>query len=535
MADLAIVNAAVWTGNAQQPWAQGVAVAGDRIVTVGSDEDIQPLIGRQTRVIDAAGRLVLPGFNDAHVHFVDGGLSLTGLDLRSVKDEQELAAKLSQFAARLPRGTWVTGGHWDHEAWPCRKRPTKRLLDTAAPEHPVFLSRTDGHIAVANSLALKLAGITKDTPDPVGGLIERDPETGEPTGILVDNALSVVWAVIPEPTLEDLVNAARAAMRHAASLGVTSIHCLASVQHSRACQRLWRTGELTTRLYVVLQAELGEAVEHLRVGEHSGDSMLRTGALKVFADGSLGARSAFLFAPYEDDPSTSGLAMHSEEELCCLVEEADLAGLQVALHAIGDKAVHWALNAFERAIYRNSREEEAACRRHRIEHAQVVQPEDRRRFAQLDVIASIQPSHCIDDMRWIEGRLGSRCRCAYPFRSLLAAEATAALGTDWTVEPLDPMVGLYAAVSREFPCGGPPGGWYPEEKVTLEEALRANTHGSAYAEFQEHEKGSLEPGKLADMVLLSKNLFAIPVQQILNTKTEMTIVGGRVVYERGEG
>jgi predicted amidohydrolase YtcJ len=452
------------------------------------------------------------------------------LDLRSAKDEQEFAAGISRYAAGLPKGHWILGGQWDHEAWPSRKRPTRWPLDAVASEHPVFLHRLDGHIAVSNSLALKRAGVTKDTPDPFGGTIERDPATGEPTGILIDKAISLVGKVIPEPVRADYVNGARAAMRQAARLGVTSVQSPGTANDFRACQELWRNGELSTRLYVMLGVDHWRSMQNLGLQPGFGDSMLRLGAAKLFADGSLGARSALFFEPYKDDPSTAGLAIHPEEELGRIVADVDRAGLQVALHAIGDKAVHWALNAFERAIQGNGSRDA----RHRIEHAQAIQPSDRPRFAQLGVIASIQPSHCIDDMRWVENRLGRRCQFAYPFRSLLEAGARIALSTDWNVEPLDPMLTLYAAVTREFATGGPPGGWHPAEKVTIEQAIEAYTLGSAYAEFQERQKGSLERGKLADMAILSQNLLALPPTEILNTRPLATIVGGRVVFDEEE-
>ena len=528
MADLVILNAKVWTGNRTQMWAEAVAVCGDRVIAVGSNTDVRSLVGAHTRVVEARGRLILPGFNDAHVHFVSGGLTLAGLELRSARDETDFAERIRQFAARVPKGKWITGGRWDHESWPSRRRPTREMGDAAAPDHPVFLKRIDGHIGVANSLALRLAGITKDTPEPAGGVIERDPQTGEPTGILIDSALGLMSKAVPEPTLADRVAAARAATRHAARLGVTSVHSPVNAEDFRALQTLRQKGELLTRVYAMPGVNLREQMHAIGLRSGFGDSMLRFGAVKMFADGSLGAGSALFFEPYDDAPATCGVAIYPEEELCRIVEETDRFGLQIALHAIGDKAVHWALNAFERAIRRNG-ERDA---RHRIEHAQTVQPPDRSRFARLGVIASIQPCHCVDDMRWAANRLGKRCQFAYPFRSLLNARAKVALGTDWPVEPLDPMLGLHAAVTRESPHGGPPGGWYPDEKVTLEQAIEGYTLGSAYAEFQEDQKGSLEAGRLADMVMLSQNLFATAPAEILNTKIVMTIVGGRIVYDR---
>ncbi len=529
-ADLAIVNARAWTVSGDLPTAEAVAVRGDRIVAVGSDAEIRRTVGGGTRVIDAGGKLVLPGFNDAHVHFLAGGLYLIGVQLRDAGNEEEFVGLLKDYVSGLPEGQWVTGGCWDHEAWPGQKRPTRWMIDPVTPDNPVLVHRLDGHIALANSLALRLGGVAADTANPPGGQIERDARTGKPTGILIDRAQELVRRAVPEPSDQRRLEAAQAAMRYAASVGVTSVQDMASAGDLRLYRQLRAAGRLSTRVYVALTGLTAAMAEVRAQRRGSGDPLLRTGAVKIFADGSLGAGSALLFEPYEDDPSTSGLAMHSEDELCRITEEADAAGLQVLIHAIGDRGTHLALNAFERAARRNGRR----GARHRVEHAQVVRPEDRPRFAQLGVIASIQPSHCTDDMRWIEKRLGSRARNAYPFRSLLDAGARISLGTDWFVEPLDPLPSIYAAVTREFPGGGPPGGWYPQEKVSVAQAIEAYTLGSAYAEFQEAQKGSVEAGKLADLVILSRDLFTIPPGEILNTRVEMTILGGQCIYEREE-
>jgi predicted amidohydrolase YtcJ len=529
VADLAIVNAKVWTVNPAQPTAEAVAIVGERIAAVGSEQEVHSWVGERTRVIDAGGKLLLPGFNDAHTHFMGGGFSLLGIDLRKAKNEEEFVRILEEYVSQLPKGKWVTGGDWDHEAWPSQKHPTKELIDPVTPDNPVIVNRLDGHISLANSLALKMAGITRNTPDPFGGEIVRDPKTGEPTGILIDNAQSLVYRLVPEPTEEEYLEAARAAMRHAARLGVTSVQDMASAQDFRIYQKLWRQGELLTRIYAIRSIDVRDELRRVGLQAAFGDAMLRTGAVKIFADGSMGAGSALFYEPYEDDPSTSGLAIQPEEELYEMVQEADAAGLQIALHAIGDKANHWALNAFERAIKANGRRDS----RHRIEHAQVVRPEDLPRFREMGVIASIEPSHCIDDMRWAEKRIGDRTKYSYLFKSFVDAGARLAFGTDWTVEPLDPMLGLYAAVTREFPEGGPAGGWYPEEKITIEQAIEYYTLGSAYAEFQEHKKGSIQPGKLADLVLLSKDILTIPAREILSTEVEMTVLGGKVIFEKG--
>jgi hypothetical protein len=527
MPSLAILNAKVWTVNRAQPTAEAVAVQGDRITVVGSNAEVRKTLGPHTCILDAEGRLTLPGFNDSHVHFLVGGQSLVGIMLRDTRDEGEFVERLRSYVAALPKGEWVTGGQWDHEAWPSRNRPSKWLIDPVTPDHPLLIHRLDGHLAVANSLALRLADITRDTPDPPGGKIERDAETGQPTGILMDRAQSLVWRVMPPPTEEKRIRAAEAAMRHAAELGVTSVQSIVSASEFRLYQELHGAGRLTTRVYAILNEELGAAAAQIGLEHGFGDAMLRTGAVKVYADGSLGARSALLFEPYDDNPAASGLAIHSEEELGRMAREADAAGLQIVMHAIGDKAAHLALSALEQVLA----DGDCGARRHRIEHAQVVRPEDRARFARLGLIASLQPSHCTDDMRWIQKALGARAKHSYPFRSLLDAGARVCLGTDWPVEPLDPLLSIHAAVTREFPGGGPPGGWHPAEKVTVAEAVEAYTLGSAYAEFQDEQKGSIEEGKLADLVILSSDMLTAPPGDILRARVEMTILGGNIIYK----
>ena len=528
MADLAILNAAVWTVARVRPTAEAVAVRGERILAVGSNRRVQELVCPHTRVIDARGRAVLPGFNDAHVHFLSGGFHLLGVDLRRARDEDEFVHLIREHVGPLPEGQWVTGGRWDHEAWPGRRRPTRWLIDPVTPRNPVLLRRLDGHVAVANSLALGLAGICGESADPPGGTIERDAEGGEPTGVLIDRAISLVQRVIPEPDDAQRRRAARTAMERAAAVGVTSVQSVAGAQEFRTYQRLHAEGELTTRVYVLLPDALTAAAGQVGLAAAFGDGMLRCGGIKVFADGSLGAGSALLFEPYADNADSTGLCIHSEDELAELVAGIDGVGLQAVIHAIGDRATHMVLNAFERALGETGH----PAARHRIEHAQVLRPDDRERFARLGVIASIQPSHCTDDMRWVESRLGDRCRIAYPYRSLVDAGARTALGTDWVVEPLNPMLGLHAAVTRELPGGGPAGGWQPQERVNLERAIEDYTLGSAYAEFQEREKGSIEVGKLADLVILSKDLLELSGGGILDCEVDVTILGGRVIFER---
>lgn len=528
MADMVLINGKIFTVNAAQPWAQSVAIRDGRFVAVGKDDEIKKLIGKDTMVIDLQGRLALPGFNDAHVHFTNGGLYLLGIDLRPARDEKEFARILKEYIYKVPEGEWITGGNWDHENWPSKRHPHRELIDPFSADHPVLVSRLDGHMALANSLAMKLAGITRDTPDPQGGEIVRDERTGEPTGILRDTAMELVSRVIPPLTRQQRERAIRAAMRHAQELGVTSVQDNSSAEDLEIYQELYRKGELGIRVSAWRSIEFTDDFRRIGITAPHGDAFLRLGTVKVFTDGSMGAGTALFFAPYADDPGTSGLPIHTRDELDALVLNADKAGLQIAAHAIGDKANAWILDAFARARSENG----ARDSRHRIEHSQVVRPADLQRFAELGVIASVQPSHCIDDMRWAEKRIGRRVNDAYRWRSLLEAGAHVAFGTDWDVEPLDPRLGLYAAVTRELPAGGPAGGWHPAEKISLEQAIEAYTLGSAYAEFQESVKGSIETGKLADMVVMAKDLFSIAKKGILATPVAMTILNGKIIFQK---
>ncbi len=528
MADMVLLNGKIFTVNKAQPWAQAVAIRDGKFVAVGKDGEIKKLIGKETEVIDLGGKLALPGFNDAHLHFTNGGLYLLGIDLRPARDEGEFVRILKEYIYKVPEGEWVTGGNWDHENWPSKKHPRKEMIDPITPDHPVLLSRLDGHMALANSLALKLAGITRDTPDPQGGEIVKDEKTGEPTGILRDTAMALVDKVIPPLSREKRERAIRAAMRHAQELGVTSIQDNSSAEDLAIYQELYRKGELGVRVSAWRSIDFTDDFRRIGITAPHGDAFLRLGTVKIFTDGSMGAGTALFFAPYADDPATAGLPIHTQAELEALVRNADAAGLQIAAHAIGDKANSWILDAFARAREANG----ARDSRHRIEHSQVVRPADLKRFAELGVIASVQPSHCIDDMRWAEKRIGKRVNDAYRWRSFLEAGAHVAFGTDWDVEPLDPRLGLYAAVTRELPAGGPAGGWYPGEKISLEQAIEAYTLGSAHAEFQESMKGSIEIGKLADMVVMEKDLFVIARKDILAVPAAMTILGGKVVFQK---
>ncbi|HEX5833192.1 MAG TPA: amidohydrolase, partial [Pyrinomonadaceae bacterium] len=530
VADTIIVNAVVHTMDKSQPAAEAVAIYANRIVATGSTIDIKKLAGPNTRTIDAKKRLLLPGFNDAHTHFMSGGFQLSSVDLRDANSPQEFAARIKAFAEKLPKGRWITGGDWDHERWSDAKLPTRDLIDSVTPDTPVFVSRLDGHMALANSLALRLAGVTRQTLDPPGGVIVRD-KSGEPTGVLKDAAQSFVWKVIPPARFEEKLAAARAASDYAAKLGVTSIQDVSAGTDVSVYQALLDRGELKTRIYAIAPLPQWEHLARIGVRAHFGSEMLRVGGLKGFSDGSLGSTTALFYEPYRDDSSTSGIAgdeMYPEGAMLNRVREADRAGLQIMIHAIGDRANDLILNMYEQVERENGKRD----RRFRIEHAQHLRGQDIPRFARTHVIASMQPYHAIDDGRWAEKRIGKeRAKTTYAFRSLLDAGATLAFGTDWTVAPLNPLLTIYAAVTRRTIDGKNSKGWVPEQKISVEETVRAYTAGSAYAEFQEHVKGTIAPGKLADLVLLSRDIFKIDAKEIENVKVVLTMVDGRVVYE----
>ncbi len=527
-ADLVLFGGRVWTGQ-DLPEGTAIAIRGERVVAVGDDATVKAMAGPGTRVVDLAGRLVVPGFNDAHVHFLDGGFGLLSVDLRPAKTEADFAKRLGDYAKTLPKGTWILQGNWDHEAWPTKALPTRQAIDAVTPDNPVFVSRLDGHMALANSLALRLAGVRGDTKDVDGGTIVRDA-AGEPTGILKDNAQELVGRVIPDASREMNLRAARAALEEAARVGVTTIQDNSTVDALPTYMQLRAQGELTARLYVWRYASSALA-PLLSAGVRTGlgDDWIRLGALKILSDGSIGSATAALFEPFVSNPASTGLLLHTPDELGRMIAEADANGFQLAVHAIGDRANSLVLDAFERAASADGPRD----RRFRIEHAQHVRASDIPRYKALGVVASVQPSHCIDDMRFVEQHVGpKRLADAYRWRSFLDAGVPLAFGTDWFVEPLDPRLGLYAAITREFPEGGPAGGFEPQEKLTLAQALDAYTRGSAYAEFAERDKGTLAPGKLADLVVFEKDLFRIPPRQILTTPVDLTVVGGRVVFER---
>jgi predicted amidohydrolase YtcJ len=530
-ADLIVLNANIHTMDAATARAQAIAISANHISAVGTTEQIKALAGPKTRTIEAQGRLVLPGFNDAHVHFLSGGFHLTGLNLREARTPEQFARQLGDFANKLPTDRWITGGDWDHELWPGAPLPTKEMIDPVTPNRPVFVNRLDGHMALANSAALRIANITKETADPPGGTIVKDAKSGEPTGILKDAAMGLVSRHIPAATAAEKLEAARAATRHAAKLGVTSIQDMSAGADVSIYQQLLERGELGTRIYAVSPLPAWERLANAGIRTAFGNDMLRIGGLKGFSDGSLGSSTAWFFDTYADSSSNYGLPadeMFPEGSMLSRVAAADAAGLQVMVHAIGDRANDQMLSIFEQVTRTNSERD----RRFRIEHAQHLRLGDIPRFARTRVIASMQPYHASDDGRWAEKRIGrKRLRGTYAFRTLLDSGAVLAFGSDWTVAPLDPIQGIAAAVTRQTLDGKNPAGWVPEQKISVEEAVRAYTFGSAYAEFAEKVKGTLTLGKLADLVILSRDIFSIPPDEIKNTRALLTIVDGRVVYD----
>jgi predicted amidohydrolase YtcJ len=532
-ADVILTNAKIWTVDPERPTAEAVAIIGDRIVGVGSAAEIDRWRGSATKIIDGGGKLVLPGFNDAHVHFSDGGHQLDSVDLRDATSQQEFKKRIAERAEHYPK-EWMTGGNWDDQNWTPAKLPTRQLIDSVTPNTPVFVNRYDGHMALANSLALKIAGITKATKAPPGGEIVRDAN-GEPTGVLKDAAMDLVYSKIPPPSRAALTRIIRRAMAHAARLGVTSVQDMAvPYEDVSVFSELAEKNELTNRIYVAPLIANWQDQAKIGIRHAFGTSFLRMGALKGFADGSLGSTTAYFFQPYTDDPKTRGLLADDMIPLSKMRDRLiglDAAGLQACVHAIGDEAISNVLDLYQDVVNKNGPKD----RRFRIEHAQHMAPKDFERFRRLDVIASVQPYHAIDDGRWAEKRIGpERAKTTYAFRTFLNDKVRLAFGTDWPVAPLNPLLSIYAAVTRETLDGKNPDGWYPEQKLKVSEAVEAYTMGSAYAEFQDKEKGSITPGKLADMVMLSDDIFSIKPDAIKDVTVEMTMVGGKVVYPMKE-
>lgn len=535
-ADMVILNGKVLTIDDENPYAEAIAIKGELIIAVGTTKSVKKMIEEgKTEVIDAGGKLVIPGFNDAHAHF--GPVNPDYIELRYITDPNIITEKVREQVSKSQPGEMIRGGHWEHEMFTNKEWPTKELIDAVSPNNPVALSRTDGHSILVNSYVIKNSGITKNTPDPFGGEIVRDPVTGEPTGIFKEAAMDLLkYGAVrvertPEEEQERTVTGYKMALKQARELGITSIQIPGAADWTMY-EKLMAEGELTTRLDI--GAVLTDNIERLNRYKElqtkypAEGNWLRFGYLKDFMDGTLGSGTAMMFEPFNDEPDKIGLPQITYEELVKRVLAADSMGFQIGIHAIGPKANNWILNACETAIEKNGRRDS----RHRIEHAQILIESDIPRFAQLGVIPSMQPTHCITDKRFIGKRIGEdRARWSYTWKSLVDAGSILAFGTDYSVEPLNPMEGLYAAVTRKDRMGEEGDGWIPEEKLTMEEAIKYYTWGAAYSQFMEERKGKLKPGFLADVTITDRDLLTIPENEIMKTGIVYTITGGKVVYQ----
>jgi predicted amidohydrolase YtcJ len=528
---LAVINARVWTGSRERPWAEALAARGEELAAVGSNDEIRRLAG-SVAPIDAGGRLIVPGFIDSHVHFVEGGFRLASVQLRDARTRDMFVERIRAFAGTVPQGTWIRGGDWDHSLWG-GELPAREWIDAVTPNHPVWINRLDGHMSLANSAALKAAGVTRETTNIAGGEIVRDAR-GEPTGLLKDNAMSLVDRVVPPPSEAMLDRALAAAMKYVAEQGVTSVHNMGTWDDVATFSRSRKANTLDTRIYAAVPLDTWERLAAaVAAKEHGGrdgrgDDWLRVGGLKGFVDGSLGSHTAAFHEPFDDAPKDRGLLVNTPADLYRWISGADKAGLHVMVHAIGDRANGLLLDIYDRV----ARENGPRDRRFRIEHAQHPTAADIKRFAALRVIPSMQPYHAIDDGRWAGKYIGKRIATTYAFRSLIDAGAALAFGSDWFVAPPTPLDGIYAAVTRRTLDDRHPAGWVPEQKISVEEAVRAYTAGAAYASFDESRKGVLTVGRLADFVMLDKNLFEIAPEEIRTARVLLTVVGGRKVVER---
>jgi predicted amidohydrolase YtcJ len=526
-ADVVFRGGTVWTGEADGTRAQALAVRDGRILAVGDEGTVESLVGPDTRVVELDGRTLLPGFVDGHTHFLSGGFQLSSVDLRDADTPDEFARRIAQFAEILEPGEWITGGDWDHELWG-GELPEKEWVDALTPDNPVFVSRLDGHMALANSLALQAGGVTAETADPPGGVVVRTSD-GSPAGVLRDNAMGLVSRAIPERSAEEWDRALEAAAAHALSLGVTQVHDVDGWASLNVYRRAHAAGDLPLRVYVAVPMSTWERMRDFVAEEGRGDQWLWWGGLKAFVDGSLGSTTAWFYEPYADEPSTAGLLTTDTAQLRAWIRGSDAVGLQPLVHAIGDRANDWVLDVYGEL----EAEQGPRDRRYRIEHAQHLTRDAIRRTAELGVIPSMQPYHAADDGRWAEKRIGpDRILTTYAFRSLMDEGARVAFGSDWTVAPLDPLLGIDAAVTRRTIDGANPDGWVPQERVTLEETLAAYTRHASFAGFSDEFSGTLTPGKVADLVVLSGDLFAQPSMGIKELRVDMTWIEGREAFRR---
>jgi hypothetical protein len=549
-ADLVLLNGTVFTVDPDRPRAGAVAIFRDRIVAVGTNSEIRSRIGRSTRIVDLEGRFVVPGFVDDHTHFAQAGALLLGANLLRVHDEEGLREQLTAVAERLPEESWIVGGDWGaYEAWeegatgeasaskPAEQFvPNRQMIDDVSGSHPVLIRRFDRSMYLANSLALQKAGIDAETPNPVNGAIERDA-SGEPTGILTGTAVELVEAVIEEKPWEQRLAEGRRALAELRRYGVTSIHDITGRDQMRVYQELLRNGELSVRVWARPTLDMVEHLAAVGIETGFGNDMLKIGGLKGFVDGIMGNSSALFYEPYDHDPENSGKLrdmMYPEGNMLRLIREADRAHLVPNVHAIGDKAIAMLLEMYETVIEENPRWD----RRFRIIHSQVVGPDDFSSYGKLGIVAEVQPYHAIDDMRWMEERIGKeRSKGAYAFKSLQMGGARLCFGTDWpgtnaAYYPANPLLGIYAAVTRKTMTGEPPGGWFPEQILTVPEAIEAYTMGSAWAAYEDEDKGSITPGKLADFAVLSRDITSIPAAEIKDVEVVMTLLGGEIIFDQ---
>jgi predicted amidohydrolase YtcJ len=524
-----IVYGRVWTGDSTRPWAEAVAISGDTISAVGDSATIAQTQRSDTRVIANGKAMVAPGFMDGHAHFLRGGFQLTSVDLRDAASPAEFIARIKAFAAKLKPGEWILGGTWDHENWPGTPLPDRSWIDSVTPNNPVFVDRLDGHMALANSLALEKAGVTRNTREIPGGTIVRRRD-GEPTGVLKDEAQGPVTAIIPIPSESQSDAALARAMEWAASKGVTAVADVDVPWYEvAALRRAHAAGKLTTRVSVYVPLRYWRAMSDTLRAHGAGDDRLRVAGVKGYVDGSLGSTTALFYQPYNDAPRTFGLFVTPEDSLRAWIGAADSAGLQVAVHAIGERANGVLLDIFDSI----SKAHGSRDRRFRVEHAQHLRRRDIARLATSGVVASMQPYHAIDDGRWAQKRIGrERIKTTYAFRSLLEGGGRLAFGSDWTVAPIDPILGIYAAVTRRTLDDKNPEGWVPGEKITVDQALRAYTTTNAYGVFGEKRRGKLAPGYLADLVVLDRNLVSIAPGTINQAQVRATVIGGEVVFQR---
>jgi hypothetical protein len=526
------VHGRIYTNDPAQPWAEAMAIADGKISCIGKMDHVLLDCGggaEGAETVQLHGQFVMPGFDDAHVHLGGAAADLLAVPLTGVPSVEELQKRVADAVAQHKEGEWITGGGWDHTMWPDKRFPNRQQLDAVSPKNPVILTHISGHVAVANSLALQRAEIDKNTPNPPGGEIERDA-LGEPTGMLKEYAaMNLVNVRIPDPSPEQRRKGIELVLQNVAKNGVTSVQDFSDWEDYKMFRQIKEDGKLTVRIteWLPFNLDLND-LQNMRAQGGTTDPWVKTGALKAFVDGAMGSRTAAMLEPYSDDPSTSGILTNDPEKLRAMAIARDKAGFQLNFHAIGDRANRVALDVFEAVAKANGPRD----RRDRIEHAQLVSMEDIPRFAHLKVIASMQPSHQTTDMRWAEDRVGrDRIKGAYAWASMLKNGVRLAFGTDYDVEPISPFRGLYACVTRERPEGGPKNGWEPQEKITLEECIRAYTSGSAYAEFAEGKKGELKAGEYADFIILSNDLTKVAPSQYTKTSVLRTVVGGRTVYQ----